>query len=78
LACVEDGAVPVTNNQAEQDLRMAKGQQKISGTFRSPAGATAFSRIRSYLSTMRKQGQALLPALSAVFLDQPLPVSWGS
>jgi transposase len=56
---------------------MAKVQQKISGTFRCPAGATAFCRIRSYVSTMRKQGQVLLPALSAVFLGQPFPVAWG-
>jgi hypothetical protein len=77
LAFVEDGAVPFTNNQAERDLRMAQVQQKISGTFRSPAGATAFCRIRSYLSTMRKQGQALLPALRAVFLGRPFPVAWG-
>ncbi len=33
---------------------------KIAGTFRSSAGATAFCRIRSYLSTMRKQGHAML------------------
>ena len=78
LAFVEDGTVPFTNNQAEQDLRMAKVQQKISGTFRSPAGATAFCRIRSYVSTMRKQGRAVLPALRAVFLGRPLPIAWGT
>ena len=77
LAFVEDGTIPFTNNQAEQDLRMAKVQQKISGTFRSTAGATAFCRIRSYLSTMRKQGHAMLPALKAVCLGRPLPVAWG-
>ncbi len=77
LAFVEDGSVPFTNNQAEQDLRMAKVQQKISGTFRSPAGATAFCRIRSYVSTMRKQGHAILPALKAACLGCPLPVAWG-
>jgi transposase len=77
LAFVEDGTVPFTNNQAEQDLRMAKVPQKSSGTFRSTAGATAFCRIRSYLSTMRKQGHTMLRALSAVFLGCPLPVAWG-
>ncbi len=76
LAFVEDGRVPFTNNQAERDLRMAKVQQKISGTFRSAAGVTAFCRIRSYLSTMRKQGHSLLGALAAVFGGKPLPIAW--
>lgn len=38
--------------------------------------AAAFCRIRSYLSTMRKQGRAMSPALSAVFLDRPFPIAW--
>jgi len=54
------------------------GQQKISGTFRSEAGLTAFCRIRSYLSTMRKHGIALLAALAAVFADKPLSIAWGT
>ncbi len=77
LAFVADLRVPFTNNQAERDLRMAKVQQKISGTFRSADGATAYCRIRSYLGTMRKQGRGMLDALSAVFLGDPLPVAWG-
>jgi len=64
------------NNQAERDLRWAKVQQKISGTFRSATGVTAFCRIRSYLSTMHKQGHSMLSALTAVFHGQPLPVAW--
>ena len=59
LTLLDDLRIPFTNNLAERDLRLAKVQQNISGTFRSAAGATAFCRIRSYLSTMQKQGHAL-------------------
>lgn len=76
LALLDDLRIPFTNNQAERDLRWAKVQQKISGTFRSATGATAFCRIRSYLSTMHKQGHSMLSALTAVFHGQPLPVAW--
>jgi transposase len=76
LAFLDDLSIPFTNNQAERDLRMVKVQQKIAGTFRSEDGATAFCRIRSYLSTMRKQGHAMLAALAAVFAGQPLPIAW--
>jgi len=76
LAFLDDLSLPFTNNLAERDLRMVKVQQKIAGTFRSDAGATAFCRIRSYLSTMHKQGHCILAALAAVFAGQPLPVAW--
>jgi transposase len=76
LALLDDLRIPFTNNQAERDLRWAKVQQKISGTFRSATGVTAFCRIRSYLSTMQKQGHSMLSALTAVFHGQPLPVAW--
>jgi transposase len=78
LAFVDDLTIPFTNNQAERDLRMVKVQQKIAGTFRSDAGATAYCRLRSYLSTMRKQGHGMLDALNAVFAGHPLPIAWGS
>jgi len=77
LALLDDLRIPFTNNQAERDLRWAKVQQKIAGTFRSATGATAFCRIRSYLSTMQKQGHPMLSALTAVFHGHPLPVAWG-
>ena len=76
LARLDDLRIPFTNNQAERDLRWAKVHQKISGTFRSAAGATAFCQIRSYLSTMHKQGHSMLSALTSVFQDQPLPIAW--
>ncbi len=76
LALLDDLRIPFTNNQAERDLRWAKVQQKISGTFRSATGVTAFCCIRSYLSTMQKQGHPMLSALTAVFHGHPFPVAW--
>lgn len=76
LSFLDDLSVPFTNNLAERDLRMIKVQQKISGTFRSEKGATAFCAIRSYLSTMRKQGRSMLAAMAAVFEGSPFPIAW--
>jgi transposase len=72
LAFLDNLAIPFDNNQAERDLRPLKMQQKVSGCFRSDSGADAFARLRSYLATLRKQGQSLLPALQSVFTGQPL------
>jgi transposase len=72
LAFLDDFAIPFDNNQAEQDLRMRKVQQKIAGSFRADNGAEAFARIRGYCASLRKQGVALLAALETVFTAQPL------
>jgi transposase len=72
LAFLDDFTILFDNNQAEQDLRMLKVQQKIAGSFRANHGSEAFARIRGYLSSMRKQGVALLAALQTVFTGQPL------
>ena len=46
---------------------MVKLQQKISGTWRTLEGARDYCAIRSYLSTMKKQGQPLLAGLRLLF-----------
>ena len=63
LRFLTDPAVPFTNNLAEQDGRMMKLRQKISGGFRSHDGAQDFAIIRSVLSTARKQRWNMLQTL---------------
>lgn len=63
--------VPFTNNLPEQDIRMCKLKAKISGSFRSNSGAEDFSKIRSYISTAKKQGQNVLDALMQAFCGNP-------
>ena len=72
LLFLSDFRVPFTNNGSEQDLRMVKVQQKISGTFRSETGPVAFFRIRGYLSTMAKQVHRLFLVARQLFAGIPL------
>jgi len=67
LRFMENPLLPFTNNLGENDIRMTKVQQKISGCFRSVDGAKIFCRVRGYLSTCRKQNVSASTALNLLF-----------
>ncbi len=71
LRFAHDFRVDFSNNQAEQDIRMIKVQQKISGSWRSWDGAEAFLALRSYVGTARKQGKNAFDAFTELFTGTP-------
>lgn len=62
--------VPPTNNAAEQALRNAVIDRKVTGGFRAEWGATAYANVISVIETARRRGQDILHTLMDL-LSQP-------
>jgi transposase len=71
LRFMNDLDTPMTNNQAERDLRPGKLHRKISGCFRTIEGAQRHAHVRSYLSTTRKNNIPAITALTDLFTGRP-------
>ena len=63
LAFLKDPSIPFTNNLVEQDVRMMKVQQKVSGCFRTISRTQMFARNRPYLSTLRNNNQDVMDCI---------------
>lgn len=72
LAFMYDFRIPFDNNLAERDLRMIKAKKKISGCFRSDKGGEAYTDVKSYLSTMKKQSKNLYESIRLAFEGKPV------
>lgn len=71
LRFIDDTSVHFDNNIAERSFRMVKIHDKISGTFRSSAGAESFATIRSYIQTAANHNLNRLDVLRQLFTTGP-------
>lgn len=71
LRYAHDLRIPFTNNGSEVDIRPLKIRLKVAGCLRTMTGAEAFCRLRSYLSTARKNHQSAYQALRMLHDGNP-------
>lgn len=75
LLFFHDFRVPFDNNQAGRDVRQMKVKIKVAGCFRTFAGAQAYAKIHSVISTIKKHGLNVYESIKAM-LQQPSLIPW--
>lgn len=68
---INNFTVPFDNNQAERDIRMIKTKMKVSGCFRSTAGAADYLLVMSYVGTAKKHGFNAFDAIRRAISGNP-------
>ena len=69
---MRDYKAPFTNNLAERDLRPEKTKGKVSGPFRSWDGVVDHTKVRSFISTVKKRSKGLFSSIVQVFREEPV------
>lgn len=64
--------MPYHNNSSERAIRQAKVKQKVSGGFRSEAGAESYAIILSVIETCKKQQLDVFESLQKIIQGKPL------
>jgi len=78
LCFATDWSIPFTNNEAEKTIRFSKVKEKVSGGFRTKAGADGFAKLMSFVSTANKHGMFVYEALTELLNGRALSLveSW--
>ena len=77
LRFATDWRVPYTNNAAEQVIRFAKANEKVSRCFRSKKGADQFARVLSFISTAVSHGISSFDACLSLYRGTALSMIQG-
>ena len=72
LRFITNFEAPFDNNLAERDIRPFKTKTKVSGCFRSDKGIDSFTKIFSFISTLKKHDMNIFKNIHDIFEGKEL------